>query len=249
MTCQHCNRPSPPDARFCHLCGRAMEPQCRTCGTENPLGSNYCYSCGNRLAGEDGAASNAPVASPAATGLACPRCNERNEPGSSYCFACGMPLDDHPVAAAAPAAAGQIPAYALGQPAGFWVRFLAYFMDAVILTVVFAVVWTTISGEPVTNFLEPNEGFTTAEIYRLLAEMLYFTIAIAIWSTTLGKRPLRLYVVRTDGSRVGVLRAAARFFAYFVSILTLGIGFIMIGVRKDKRGLHDLICDTVVIRR
>jgi uncharacterized RDD family membrane protein YckC len=77
----------------------------------------------------------------------------------------------------------------------------------------------------------------------------YYTGAITIWSTTLGKRPFRLYVVRTDGSRVSAARALVRYLAYFLSVFTLGIGFIMVGLRQDKRGLHDLVCDTVVIQR
>jgi uncharacterized RDD family membrane protein YckC len=58
-----------------------------------------------------------------------------------------------------------------------------------------------------------------------------------------------LYVVRTDGSRVGIGRALARYLAYVPSAIILGGGFLMIAWRQDKRGLHDLICDTVVIRR
>ena len=63
----------------------------------------------------------------------------------------------------------------------------------------------------------------------------------------MGKRLFRLYVVRTDGSRVGPGRALARHLASLLSMLILGIGFLMIAFRQDKRGLHDLICDTVVI--
>ena len=84
---------------------------------------------------------------------------------------------------------------------------------------------------------------------ELMLNLLYFTIPIAIWSTTAGKRALGLYVVRTDGSKLGIGRAIARFFAYSLSALTLGIGFLMIAFRQDKRGLHDLVCDTVVIKR
>ncbi len=34
-----------------------------------------------------------------------------------------------------------------------------------------------------------------------------------------------------------------------LSALILLIGYIMIGVRRDKRGLHDLMADTVVVKR
>ena len=69
------------------------------------------------------------------------------------------------------------------------------------------------------------------------------------WSTTVGMRVFNLYVVKSDGSKIGFWLALARGICYFVSGLPLAIGFLMIAFRKDKRGLHDLICDTAVVRR
>ena len=63
-----------------------------------------------------------------------------------------------------------------------------------------------------------------------------------IWVISPGKRAPRLYVLRPDGSRVGLGR---KFFRSMISILTRGIGYFMIVFRQDKRGLHDLICNTV----
>lgn len=86
-------------------------------------------------------------------------------------------------------------------------------------------------------------------LVTLILQLVYFTVAISGWSTTIGKYLMGLYVVRPDGSRVGPGRALARYFAYLLSALLLFVGFIMVGLRQDKRGLHDLICDTVVVRR
>ena len=80
-----------------------------------------------------------------------------------------------------------------------------------------------------------------------LISLLYYSLGVAIWSTTVGKRALGLYVLRTDGSKVGFLRAVGRWLSYILSALILFIGFFMIGLRQDKRGLHDLICDTMVV--
>ena len=44
-------------------------------------------------------------------------------------------------------------------------------------------------------------------------------------------------------------RALVRALATGLSAIILGLGFLMVAFRKDKRGLHDLICDTKVIRR
>jgi uncharacterized RDD family membrane protein YckC len=122
-------------------------------------------------------------------------------------------------------------------------------MDGILLTVAFALVWPIISGEAITDYWQSTDAFAAGDFFSLALNLIYYTGAIAIWSTTLGKRPFRLYVVRTDGSRVSAARALARYLAYFLSAFTLGIGFIMVGLRQDKRGLHDLVCDTVVIQR
>ena len=78
---------------------------------------------------------------------------------------------------------------------------------------------------------------------------LYRAIGWSIWSTTVGKRIFALYVVRTDGSKIGFWLALARSLCYIVSELLLLVGFLLIALREDKRGLHDLICDTMVVRR
>ena len=74
------------------------------------------------------------------------------------------------------------------------------------------------------------------DLVDLLVDPSYFTIGVSVWSTTIGKRVLGLYVMRADGSRVGPVRALARYLAYFLSVLLLCIGFIMVGVRRDKSG-------------
>ena len=83
----------------------------------------------------------------------------------------------------------------------------------------------------------------------ILLGVLYVTVGVAVWSTTGGKRVLGLYVLRPDGSKVGVGRAFARYFAHTLSAMVLFTGHLLIAIRKDKRGLHDLICDTVVVKR
>jgi uncharacterized RDD family membrane protein YckC len=54
-------------------------------------------------------------------------------------------------------------------------------------------------------------------------------------------------VVRTDGTRISLARGVGRFFAAMLSGLTLGIGFLMAAFTERKQGLHDMICDTLVV--
>ena len=92
-------------------------------------------------------------------------------------------------------------------------------------------------------------GLHWVDLAALILGALYYTVGVAVWSTTVGKRALGLYVLRPDGAKAGFGRALARYFAGILSMLLVGIGYLMIGFRSDKRGLHDLICDTVVARK
>ena len=98
-----------------------------------------------------------------------------------------------------------------------------------------------------TNLL--TEEIEAGEIFVDILITVYFTMAVAVWATTIGKRLFGLYVIRTDGSKVGLGRALVRYVMYSVSAIILLVGFITIGLRSDKRGLHDLICDTRVVKR
>ncbi len=125
---------------------------------------------------------------------------------------------------------------------------LAFIVDGLIVTVAFAILWLIFSGESYVDYWQ-SDDFGGGEFLEMLMSLLYYTILIGTWATTAGKRLFGLYVVRTDGSKVGLGRALARHLAYYLSFITLGIGFLMIALRADKRGLHDLVCDTVVIQR
>jgi uncharacterized RDD family membrane protein YckC len=68
------------------------------------------------------------------------------------------------------------------------------------------------------------------------------------WQGTIGKRVLRLKVVDEAGNRIGFGRATGRFFAKILSSMFFCIGFIMIGFTDKKRGLHDMLAGTVVMK-
>lgn len=173
--------------------------------------------------------------------VTCPRCHRVSEPGAVFCFSCGLPLDE-----ATPATMAQSSA---GQPAGFWVRLWAWIIDFIVL---FIVQMALIAAWPgFTEYFADSSEFQIhwVDLLVFAIGVSYYTVAVSVWSTTIGKRVLSLYVLRPDGSKVGPGRALARYFAGILSGLIFGIGYLMIGLRSDKRGLHDLICDTSVVRR
>jgi uncharacterized RDD family membrane protein YckC len=59
---------------------------------------------------------------------------------------------------------------------------------------------------------------------------------------------LGLKVVRPNGGPVSPGRAFGRYFAKWLSSMTLGIGYIIAGFDAEKRAMHDMIVDTRVVR-
>jgi uncharacterized RDD family membrane protein YckC len=65
---------------------------------------------------------------------------------------------------------------------------------------------------------------------------------------TVGKQVLNLRVTDLDGRRVSFVRALGRDLAKIISALVLCIGFVMVGWNRRKRGLHDVMAGTLVMR-
>jgi len=171
----------------------------------------------------------------------CSGCGTFNESSSNYCYKCGLKLPDN------------VYEKTTGDPAGFWVRVLAFIVDQIIVSTigiaVFLLVFNLSLGDYMTSTADINTAFPWAEYLIMLAlEVSYWSFTIGTWGKTAGKALLGIKVVRVDGSRVGYFRSIFRYLAYFISWFTLGLGFLSIPLTPQKRGLHDLVCDTRVIR-
>jgi uncharacterized RDD family membrane protein YckC/RNA polymerase subunit RPABC4/transcription elongation factor Spt4 len=251
VECANCGRSISEGAAYCNYCGGRRRFVCNNCLTINPPDSNFCHACGSSLSTEQNsrrdaantAYSQSNPAQSSKPSSSCPRCSQVNEPGSVYCFSCGLSLD----ADIRESSAAKV---AEGRPAGFWIRLVAYLIDVVILFAVQILLIGVLPGmSPAEYFDAEGPIWTWIDTLFLFVGALYDIIGWTVWSTTPGKRAVGLYVLRPDGSKLGLGRAFARWLAYIPSALILGIGFLMIGFRHDKRGLHDLLCDTVIVKR
>jgi uncharacterized RDD family membrane protein YckC len=127
---------------------------------------------------------------------------------------------------------------------GFWLRFVAYLIDAVILNIVILPVGLMLGVFDTSAGLNP--GFN---IIAVIAGWLYEALMVSSTSqATLGKMAVGLKVTRADGSRLSFARATGRFFGKIISFIILLIGFIMIAFTARKQGLHDMMADTLVVR-
>jgi uncharacterized RDD family membrane protein YckC len=69
------------------------------------------------------------------------------------------------------------------------------------------------------------------------------------YQATLGKMALGMKVTDLYGNRISFARATGRHFAKYISMITLCIGFIMVGFTERKQGLHDMIAGTLVLKQ
>ena len=138
---------------------------------------------------------------------------------------------------------------AKGGPAGFWIRGVALVIDFVI----FSLVQTSLTGlARLVGGLDADESMSVAPLvgfFTLLFAALYTSALHAMCGQTIGKMLVRIRVVDVDDGEVPPFGAALlRFFAYFASLATFTAGYLMAGLRRDKRALHDLIAGTRVER-
>jgi uncharacterized RDD family membrane protein YckC len=140
--------------------------------------------------------------------------------------------------------------------AGFWIRFLAYFIDGVILgaaNMAIALAFGLGFGGFNAAQAAPSPlailSMTLPSLIGLALGVTYETWFIGKFGATPGKMTCGLKVVRPDESPVTYGRACGRCFAKILSAFILYIGFIMAGYDEEKRGLHDRICDTRVVRK
>lgn len=102
-----------------------------------------------------------------------------------------------------------------------------------------------------------QEAQATGHLERLTTQLKWMYYAYAIysvfcwhyWSATLGKILCRLKVVDAKtGGRMGEWQSILRILGYAVSALPFGLGFLWISLNKKRRGWHDYLAGTEVVR-
>ncbi|PKQ28295.1 MAG: hypothetical protein CVT63_03435 [Candidatus Anoxymicrobium japonicum] len=208
---------------------------CPSCGTENEDSASFCVNCGKQFT----ATSEAP---PAFAGTSAP------------------PAPQPPPYPPSGLVDGYPPGFGYHQQAdpskppvfaGFWIRFLAIFIDNCIIGAVF------MPFRFVTNFSISNNHPADATqvavvaffaLLQMACFFAYFILMTGYKGQTLGKMALRLKVVKQDLSPVDYGVAAGREFSKIISVVTCYIGFIIAGFDSEKRALHDMIAKTYVIK-
>ncbi len=153
--------------------------------------------------------------------------------------------------------------------AGFWLRFVAYIIDAIIIYIVQSFVFIPLFAVFGLSFASQLDGAATmdeAQAMGMVASMmgmamssmlLGLAISVAYYSAmetskfqgTVGKIALGLVVTDTDGNKLTIGKAIVRNLCKIISGFILFIGYIMAGFTEKKQGLHDIIAGTLVVKK
>ena len=138
--------------------------------------------------------------------------------------------------------------------AGFWVRLAAYCLDSILVFLVLLVVRLFLSGIMSLLSGTPLGGnlifqYDLKDIVLYVFQVLYFILCTWLTGTTLGKKAMNLRVVSAEnGGELKLLDVVYReTIGRFLCSLSVGIGYMVAGWDGQKRGFHDMLCDTRVI--
>ena len=127
--------------------------------------------------------------------------------------------------------AGPAPGVTFG---GFWIRFVAYVIDAILIGIVYGIAFSISAG-------------LGAVVY--VVALLYFPLTWMFLGRTIGMMPFGLRIVRNaDGGKLTWSNVILRLVGFIISAVCLYIGLIWAAFDSRKRGWHDMIGGTVVIR-
>jgi uncharacterized RDD family membrane protein YckC len=210
----------------------------------------------------------------------CPKCGELNTRGTWNCWACNEPLQSHPTQAqpaapvgtpvepahgpAAPGYGYRDPATVFAQPVlsyvGFWPRFLALFIDNIILQVAAYIVTFAIMiplgivGAATGGEEGMSTGLSIGQLIAfaptLVMGWLYFAwMDSSPHQGTLGKIVMGIKITDLEGQRIGFGQATWRYFAKIISTIVCYLGLLAVAWDPRHQGWHDHLASTFVVRR
>ncbi len=137
--------------------------------------------------------------------------------------------------------------------AGFWRRFLATLIDSLFFAALTTVLLYVLYGGAYFDWLSSSQGmFDTYDGWDgVINNLLPLLVTLFFWVKFMGTPGKLLLGCQVLDARtlqaVTLGQALLRYVGYFVSILTLGLGFFWIAWDSRKQGFHDKIAKTIVV--
>lgn len=134
--------------------------------------------------------------------------------------------------------------------AGFWVRFVAYLIDNVVLTLL------SLGLGLAVGIIGAVVAKDSPALIGIIAQLLAIVLFVAYYAgmessekqATFGKQIMGLKVTDLRGRRISFGKATGRFFCKILSGIILAIGFIMAAFTEKKQALHDMLAGTLVMK-
>ena len=167
----------------------------------------------------------------------CATCGQMLEPEARFCPNCGAAAGPN----AAPNIAPGMAYYEQGGQAGveymgFWIRVVAAFIDGILITIVSGILGAIL-------------GFDNWWIGTLIS-LIYHVAFISAKGQTIGKMIFGIQVVNSQGNIPGIGSVLLReVVGKSLSAIALGLGYLWVAWDKDKRGWHDHVGGTYVVRK
>ena len=273
--CGNCGTPVQAGSASCGVCGQPVAetaeqtgpspadyiPYCRSCGVGVLWGMGHtCQRCGvtplcelhfraeTSLCLDCSAVPSYPGPTPQPSGgLHCGACGASVAPGVGFCSSCGRAL-------AMP--------YAGTEYMGFWIRVAAYVVDWIVIYAASALIAALIGIPLIAGDAEQTATDDLSVIienfnYNFLLLFcgmftVYGILMTALRGQTLGKMLLRIQVVDAGGNIPPWPRAVARELLRGVislALFPLGLLYLWIALDTRRRGLHDYLGGSYVVRK
>ena len=169
----------------------------------------------------------------------CTTCGRESDPNARFCDNCGAALGPQ----------ADAPQYAPGMPyfgqetqnveyMGFWIRLAAFLIDGILLTIVGLLIRAAFGDS------------LAVSLFNMAINLAYGVIMVAWRGQTVGKMIVGIQVVDANGNIPGIGAVLLReTVGKFLSTIALFLGYLWVAWDKDKRGWHDHIAGTYVVRK
>lgn len=146
--------------------------------------------------------------------------------------------------------------------AGFGIRFLAYWVDFIILFPLGLIIQQMLGNNPFAVFqaqslsdLQKIQASANSPLGIIISLACALAFSLIFWvnydGATPGKKLLGIKILKSDGGKLTYPVAIIRYIGYLVSAATIfifGLGYLWIIWDKKKQALHDKIAGTIVVR-
>jgi uncharacterized RDD family membrane protein YckC len=154
--------------------------------------------------------------------------------------------------------------------AGFWLRFIAYIIDYVVIQILQSFV--VVPFLAMLGFSFAAQGFSfdfdslseeeiiamATAFFSAVSSLILLTMAIQVlyyaimeaskYQATLGKMALGLKVTDMNGQPIDFPKSLLRNLAKIISGMLMMIGYIIAGFTEKKQALHDMIANALVVK-